>query len=1375
MKSIIKNLLIFLILVATAAFFSCKNDVVSAPTIMNATPASSVTKETILSAPSNLSATQGLSKTITLTWDSVPGAVQYRIYAADSEFASFSKYAETEINGDPSLTFKNLPSGVVRYFKVSAISHFNTESSLSIAVHGSTLATPVITSIEAGEDSTSATVNWWMENCYDSTYKDDVYFDVLCYASPESRSPIENIYAIFNSDNSSALIKGLVPNTVYYYEVIAYTSDKVSEKSERIDAATARLLQPPKPADITVAKGQSTSFVTVSFKLPDMVDIKAKSGTGYERRPVYFKVYRKYSTELDYPAAPYIAYIGSNCNSLRATVESGISSATIYKFDCSEMTTNSSQLIIEQGDETENYEQYPAYLAGYKVSFIDENVLRGRRYDYKIAAYTDYYEDERIVSAAEADYKKKTSSDSSVAENSGWPLGKTMYQTLTPELTLSEDEASYIKAEIPFAVELEDTDLISNYYLVVTRKQRNLDPENTTEYPIESVVFKNSNEKNFIEQINEYRDVITPLPEKNGKYTYSFTLKNAATNETVEFIEDTKHERYITDNLNPLIVENFFVDDGYVDRYEISYTVHNRNTYELLTSLNQTDWTVIESFTADKSEDHEIVFTDGVTSGETRYFKARIKNGQETNLIECGTLGTPEVTVSAATYDSIRIGFKTVNKADKYEISYKFKDDEFNSIIENPDKPVTLEVEPDEYGNIRYELNNIAGNNDAQYAGRTIIVAVNAVNRQKTENNIATSRIETSIIGPAAITAEAEKAKKAGEIQLKWNKIPFAKSYLLMRRMYDISTGTPVISEENAVYWIDGTNYAVKECNTNLEMDGVTAKTAEAKENPENSAQILFRDISDDSIYTNETKKYKDSYVDQQAKLSWGLTFEYIVIPLLETEAIGGSYNANVITLDNSISYRNFNKKTVNGYALGIGLNVTASKGWQTSKLQKNDTAENSSIYVSWKAPALPANETVAYSVYRSADNIHWEKLSAQTSELHIEDECEKGIIYNYLVGISTQNEKSDPTINAHQLKYITDYYSTQKDAEIDHKNINQGWILAQPSIINANKTENYGTKEVIQWACTENYKNSKPDETISGYLIEVNSNDLAGWTELYHYDLTDHRRGNTYSHTFDATSESFRNILTILRDFRHYYRVRAYVQKDDKITYSEPVNWSYSDGENAYVKWGTRQMTDEEIAKSAMMAFAYAFYINDGGAIDFSNISSQFKYGGAHTISGESGSATFSERSRATGDLGLGKYKQYYSFDRYLPSVLSPNGNYSNLPVAVSCDTKSCGIRGDSDNYIYLFRDQHDITVSFAEDYPTAMKFNATLNFRCSDNNDLYIGIKKDSEASFKKIIDTKDVASEERNRVRKEWFPMQIHSDKSYLFKSTDYGWWF
>ena len=49
--------------------------------------------------------------------------------------------------------------------------------------------------------------------------------------------------------------------------------------------------------------------------------------------------------------------------------------------------------------------------------------------------------------------------------------------------------------------------------------------------------------------------------------------------------------------------------------------------------------------------------------------------------------------------------------------------------------------------------------------------------------------------------------------------------------------------------------------------------------------------------------------------------------------------------------------------------------------------------------------------------------------------------------------------------------------------------------------------------------------------------------------------------------------------------------------------------------------------AKATMLVVAYAFYRNDEGSPDYSNIGEQFKYGGGGTVQGKTGSATFTDR----------------------------------------------------------------------------------------------------------------------------------------------------
>jgi hypothetical protein len=75
--------------------------------------------------------------------------------------------------------------------------------------------------------------------------------------------------------------------------------------------------------------------------------------------------------------------------------------------------------------------------------------------------------------------------------------------------------------------------------------------------------------------------------------------------------------------------------------------------------------------------------------------------------------------------------------------------------------------------------------------------------------------------------------------------------------------------------------------------------------------------------------------------------------------------------------------------------------------------------------------------------------------------------------------------------------------------------------------------------------------------------------------------------------------LLKVLRDYRHYFRVRTYYESEGNRVYSvPPPDPDYGAGqENYWVKWGARQITKNEFAMATSLAIGSALRgITQGG-----------------------------------------------------------------------------------------------------------------------------------------------------------------------------------
>jgi hypothetical protein len=87
---------------------------------------------------------------------------------------------------------------------------------------------------------------------------------------------------------------------------------------------------------------------------------------------------------------------------------------------------------------------------------------------------------------------------------------------------------------------------------------------------------------------------------------------------------------------------------------------------------------------------------------------------------------------------------------------------------------------------------------------------------------------------------------------------------------------------------------------------------------------------------------------------------------------------------------------------------------------------------------------------------------------------------------------------------------------------------------------------------------------------------------------------------SFTENLDSSGGLLKVLRNYRHYFRVRTYGENEGGRIYSvPPPDPDYGAGqENYWVKWGARQITKNEFALATSLAIGAALQgITQGGA----------------------------------------------------------------------------------------------------------------------------------------------------------------------------------
>ncbi len=1305
--------------------FSC-NDVLLSSPVSDGKDNSANTASSI-AAPSDVVSTHGGIKKINVSWKSVKGAYKYLVFASETPFNEFEQVWETKTTDFTDTLF----SGTNRYYKVVAENYAGVRSPYSTISFGSTMANPVITDITMGEEGTSATVKWWMENCDEKTYLNKINYIISVY-SQDKTTVVASAYA--QSSQNSVLITGLTPKTTYYFEIEAYCtqSQTETETSDKVDAQTARKLIPDAPYDLTVDKGISEKEIYLRWKIPAGVDVKTGSNQ-YTRNPLYFKVYRKIESAPESDYEEIASYIG--------TISDGESQARKYRFDCSTQTASDELLQVglsEDGDSEVVNEG--KYVSGSIITFKDTyNLNRGTKYKYKVQSFVD-------------GISKTISSQDSCKEAEGYLIGIPIFKV---NADYEKDEANEKFTRISFEFTCSFESYENKYSYGIREIHTDLNKEN----PQEKITFFSS-----ILDINEKKYEIENFEDEEGYLNFElYILPEGAESIESAYTKISAPGEYIVTqdaNLVPKI-EEFNVKDGYADKFEISFKYNQNYTYRLLwipvvnneslstqsTELNQSEIEVKEG---------TAYFSHGAESGDRRIYileaehKGITAQKENDNVYE--TLGTAQIVSSEKEYKNLSFSWKKVQKADTYEVKAFYPDT--NTYLTIQDENIT---ENEEIYTCTVE--NVYGWEDGQTAGKDIKIQVNAKNQTTLAET--TGEKISSIMGPALINPQI-MAYNSTSIIIKWNKIEEVGGYIIARGRCSDGTSSKVVSVDTYFVSADGKNVLI-------EGEAVTESRAVLEQ------QEGFFVLSDNYKETTQTEMSQVSYKKNQSMLCWGLEYQYCIIPVKDEGDFNFSVDQenNTLVLDESSTINYLNLDYVSGSSTGYGLDVEASK----AKSGKN-------ITVKWKQPFGCAGLTKTPSVYyrKSKSNAEWvyiayslanddEVLELEITPQSPSESYEFAVVYNtFNVSVTLPNSLEE------------NLTSTMDMNNSPQEQLNKGYAMGLNGIY-ANYAGEY--TEQVSW---NPYNFDERKIGPQKYEIQVlNLNDKKGWTTIADIDVdlenNDYgtkafvtedysqkskieqvKNGNSILQVkpvFDLSNgNNTSGVLKVLRDYKHYYRLLARRSVENE----EDVISSIGDDLSVF---GYRQITDEELSKAALLAFSYTFYLNDGGKADYSNATSRLKYGDSGTLSDNyGGTAGFKSGSLMTNISYWGKYSASYSLSGYMPNQLTPGGNAAEFLKLTSGSTSNNGfkIKGLSDYYLYTFDGTNVIEVQGPENL--SGMYTATISFEASDEKTLNLSINRNGE--------TKNLVSTTDKETRKQWFPMQISGETRYEITNSSYGWW-
>jgi len=1155
----------FFLVVFSLFLFSCSDNLLDSPKSEGDNDSTKVADS--IDAPVNLTATNGGFKVIDLSWKSVRGAKSYLIFAADSPFDEYVQIWET---GEISYSV-SVPAGKSQFYKVQAKNYKNVLSSFSNVASGSSLASPVLTAIEQNDEGNSATVNWWMENCTNSTYANLIRYTVKVY-SADGSTVLKEVSVAGNE--TQVTIEGLEPKTKYNFLVEAYiiSAQTNVESSGMIDSETARKLIPEEPANLEVEQGVSAEEICLSWDCPQYVDVSAGNGI-FEQRPVYFKIYRK-KTDSTEDYVEIVHYIGS--------VLQGDSSKNIFNFDCLTQTCSDERLRVEKSTEDgavacENYK----YVGKSKIFWTDKTELeRGIKYSYKVQAFVD-------------DVKKSISSDKCAAEENGWLISVPVL-SVKDSYIVDDSGLKYSKIVLGFNGEFENFGKDYSYILVESR----------TDFSGENLVETQFEFENFEELLKNERIFENPK-DQSGYYTYKiFIAPTENKNPESAYTQANIPGKFVVTDDSMLVpkITTFEVMDGFSDRFEIQFNYIEEYVYYLcwipvVDGVKQEQQYLLlqkDKLGISDAENGEKIakFIHEASAGEKRTYILEVENNKITANRVCQnvseTLGKAKLSNKEKFYEKIQVEWQKVQKADEYSVEAFFTENPENKISVGEDSILSEDGKT-----FVCTISEPFGWNNAEISGQSVTVKI--ISKNTGTGNSTESTIETSTMGPALVELNAEKADR-DSMSVSWKKIDGAKGYVVGRGKCADGLSGLVESADSYFVSADGTT---------VNIEGSLVEKERVEVTLDNGRFTL----TDKYVDTTENETNQIAYKKNQSEIVWGLEYKYSVIPVLEEDDfVFEAENSKIgLTKQSKVLYENLD--FVSNGTSGYGLDLKASKATDNEKIQ-----------ITWKQPFDGKSKMPSLYIRESKNSDgSWKKydkgnLVSSDKELYqtqIVPENSLGA-YDFLVVYESASSEISAIPDSFEKKLKE---TMAEESPLEQQN--KGYILSLDKIY-ANYIPGSGYTEQIKWT---DYNFDKRKLGPDYYELQVFNPDKAcDWTTIGKIDVKNKIDISAYEDSvkiklvkanqnsalveiapvFDlhdgqnvvSGGTNTSGMLKVLRNFKHYYRLVAYRKISEEKTVTASVGSDFS-------VYGYRNITDEEFAKSVSLVLADAIFqcgISPGG-----------------------------------------------------------------------------------------------------------------------------------------------------------------------------------
>ena len=1348
-------------------FSSCEQELLDSPSFN--TRGSYSTGQ--IAPPANVSATQGGYRSVTLSWEPSKAARQYFIYSSSSSTGTFTKFAETS-DASAFFTYKE-DSGVLKYYRVTAVDYYGTESAFSALCYGSTLSAPVITKIAKDSGGTAVTVYWYGgANCFESTYLNSLCYEILLF-DVDGTTVLKEVVA--DGTESSCTFTNLVANKQYYFQVKAYIKsnqdESHTEMSDKVNESTAHRLIPDAPAELTVSKGVSQDGILLSWKLPLSVDVK--SGADYVPHPVYFKVLRKELSEPDEAYTPVSTYIGvvkgKDSNSEKKL------EASEYRINCAEGTvctvdTEGKEVatdiitVTKPGDAEEQANQYyPEYISGSAITFKDTTGVKiGKQYSYAVQSYTD-----------DNGTKLMTSADS-IAVDSGWLITNPSLKMMS-EFHYGDTENEISEVTVSFTADFEDFGLTDAYKYVLYESSYKMNLKDDTQ-------IGDNSETEKICSFDSISDILgytkTYATEEEYYYYYTYELKICSGNDQSIVYNSVKAPGsvlVVKDASKQPVIENFKAEGGYTEYFKLSWSYNEMYAYTLKWKNTDKNELVTDGNTLDLLADDEnmtitedngektAVYIHPAKNGDRREYTLTAYNGMTDTetASEVKTLKIPDLSFSSVSYDKIEVSWDKDDVSNgKYTVTAHYEDDPETDFVSNGEGGTSVMTITESNSRFTCTIEKPSGYDDPEKSGKPITLSVSTASftsdnelsdEKEKKDKTAVANITVCTLGPA-LTGTVIKESDKDSILVQWNEVQGAYGYKIYRTKY-ASNGTGGWTPEKVdVYYKDaGTSgeFTISEGEGTIDKKTTCTSTA---------GVYTLRDAYADSY--DDTNPYSVN----QSQIAWGLPYSYTVIPVLSEDDFSGGdidieTNQFKLSENSKVAYTGgdgigaFADK-VKGSAFGYGLNLNASKASDTN-----------SVSITWTLPYGYADK-VPYLYRRSYNgNSAWSKVPVGSftvsdnnrAVLTVADDSDRCEPFDYLVSYDPQ------TVSSVHNSFIEEI-ERNENLDENGERACKGYAFTLPGITAKTGT---GYSEEVYWEAYDYSKRAQGPESYEIFMRNDNKKD--GWVKICTLKAGNNSQNATLNTEtvdkemdidLDFTGLSFtvqpsgiasgnasntNGLLKVLRDAKHYYKIEA-----ARKAGGTDIRASYGNDKSVYAY---RQITDEELVKSVSLIMADAFN---------STSENTTTYGSKGNLwwSGQYVSWSVPVRYAL-------KYKiiDYLHSWKKLPALDESVAAYFVLSDSTDEDR---GKAADQKPSFFCYKENKDfdksklipITVTGTIDLKS---YSGIYKFALSDS-EFNVEIWRDNERTFSKYVTGDEL---------KYWSPMKI-AGNGYNGDNSSYGWW-